>query len=363
VLCESTRRVLVLRQGVAMIARCAALIVIAGPGLATALEPPRFPGRDTTVAVSRATGKIAVCSGGALDVWDRLDAASPAVRVDVSGSRPAVMEFCGNTIHLVAHEVQGLARVHIALHFDGRERLAWPNEGISPVFPGELSRLTLDGRGVAGALVLDSAVRLAFGLASDIPNGAGVVASYRFAGERLIGRGSELFREVLALAPDDMLIALRDGGMLRYGPGGVAWRFDEAGKIPWRATDSADGLVLTITGQGEVVALALDGGTVKWRWRDADSDGVGVAPRDARLLRGGLVLVARGGAAGDVVLVDPAAGRIVSRDVRAMARELGIEPVVEAGDPLAGVLDVSGGESRRTVLIRGVDGWRVVPIS
>lgn len=346
-----------------MIARCAALILIAVPVMAAALEPPRFPGRDTTVAVSRATGKIAVCSGGTLDVWDRLDAASPAVRVDVTGSRPAVVEFRGNTIHLVAHEVQGLAQVHIALHVDGRERLAWPNDGISAVFPGELSRLTLDGRGVAGALVLDPAVRSAFGLAGDIPDGAGVAASYRFAGERLIGRGSELFREVLALAPDDMLIALRDGGMLRYGPSGVAWRLDEPGTVPWRPTDSADGLVVAVTGRGELVALSLDGGAVKWRWRDADSNGVGVAPRDARLLRGGLVLVARGGVAGDVVLVDPAAGRIVSRDVGAMARELGIEPVVAAGDPLAGVIEVAGGESRRTVLIRGTDGWRVVPIS
>ena len=92
---------------------------------------------------------------------------------------------------------------------DGRERLAFPNEGLSELFPSETSRLTLDGKGVYGFLPLDPPAREFFGLPESVPLGAGVAATYRFAGEKLLARGSEVFTGVVALSPDDMLLTVK----------------------------------------------------------------------------------------------------------------------------------------------------------
>ncbi|OYV88996.1 MAG: hypothetical protein B7Z68_12545 [Acidobacteria bacterium 21-70-11] len=226
------------------------------------LPAPRFPGAATTVAVNRASGMAAVLTGDQLQLFDSVWAPAPRGRIELPGKAPRVLEYCGPNLRYVTHDVQGMAQVFVAITADGRERLAWPNSGLSELFPTEASRLTLDGKGLYGFLPLDPPAREYFGLPGDIPTGAGVAVTFRFAGEKLLARGSAAFAGVVALSPDDMLLTLVGGGLMRYrSPGGVAWKREGSGGA-WRIADVdlAGGVVAAIDGEGAVVGTGTESG-------------------------------------------------------------------------------------------------------
>ena len=167
----------------------------------------------------------------------------------------------------MTHQVSNLPQVFVVITVDGRERLAFPNEGLSELFPSETSHLTLDGKGVYGFLPLDPPAREFFGLPESIPLGAGVAATYRFAGEKLLARGSEVFIGVVALSPDDMVLTVKGGGAMRHrSPGGVAWKREGSGG-DWRLADvdPAAGVAVAIDGQGALLGIDLEKGDVRWQ--------------------------------------------------------------------------------------------------
>ena len=365
---------------------------------------PRFPGAATTVVVNRNDGRVAAVVGSKLILQDSLASEVVAKDYDLPGREQTIREFRGNTLVYSTRSVEDMPFVLVALHVDGRERLAWPNEGLSELFPTEASRLTLDGRGLYGELVLDGAVREYFELSDDIPLGAGVAATYRFAGERLSARASEAFRQVVALTPDDLLIALSGGGVLRYKAGdGVLWRQDIAG-VPWRLVDVDDkGRQLLGLDSGKVLrCLALDRGELRWEWsltaqgtslgaalgiedeaaastptvkrRRGDRNATQVptpAPtpvriRDARLLRGGRVLLFGDQPRRFLLVLDPAGNRVVGDEVLGGLERRGFGAVeawwLDEATDLSAAWEMPG-TAGVSLLLRGTDGWYVVPVT
>ncbi len=282
------------------------------------------------------------------------DAASAAF--EIPGTAPAVIEFRGNQILYATHGVDNLPVVLVAVSAEGRERLAWPNSGISDLFPTESSRLTLDGKGVYGFLPLDAAARAFFGLASDIPTGAGVAATYRFAGEKLLARGSEAFAGVVALAPDDMLLTLRRGGLMRVrAGGGVAWKREAKGG-DWAIADVdlKGGTAVALDTEGAAIATGIENGEPRWL---AAVSGARIA--DARLLPDGRLLVLAPGAEHPLAILDPASGRPAGAQPAETCGRAGLAQVyfdwVGKARTLAGLIEPAAPPGSGW-LIRGAEG-------
>jgi hypothetical protein len=329
------------------------------PGIAG--TAPRYPGADTSVVVNRGNGRIAVLRGDKLEVFEA--AGTSVSTIELPGKNPRILEFCGGNLLYVTHQVSNLPQVFVVITVDGRERLAFPNEGLSELFPSETSKLTLDGKGVYGFLPLDPPAREFFGLPESIPAGAGVAATYRFAGEKLLARGSEVFTGVVALSPDDMLLTVKGGGVMRHRPpGGVAWKLEGSGG-DWLIADvdPAAGLAVAIDGQGAVLGLDLEKGEVRWQ----SAAGTGPRVRGARLLRGGQVVAFTTEPEKQVVVFDPASGRWNAAEVtQAFARQ-GMRAVLaswlDRTDSLAGLWQI-GTAGGTAWLILGADGWYEVPL-
>ena len=309
------------------------------------------------MAANRADGRLAVLQGGTLSVYAGESVATPSASFEIPGTSPAVIEFRGNQILYTTHGVNDMPVVFVAVSVEGRERLAWPNPGISELFPSDTSRLTLDGKGVYGFLVLDPPARAFFGLADDIPLGAGVAATYRFAGEKLLARGSEAFAGLVALSADDMLLALKGGGLMRYrSPGGVAWKREGSGGV-WAIADvdTQAGLVVAIDSAGTVLASGLEKGEPLWRCAVT-----GARVRDARTTPDGRLLVLTGDAERRVTVLDPATGRPSGTQLADLCERQGLGTGLTGSLAktwsLANLVSVAtpGGS---TWLIRASDGW------
>ncbi|MDD5564198.1 MAG: hypothetical protein PHQ91_10840 [Thermoanaerobaculaceae bacterium] len=323
---------------------------------------PRFPGAATTVAVNRASGKVAVLVGGQLQLFDDVRAPSPSARLELPGSGPRVLEFCGPNLRYVTHGVQGMAQVFVAITADGRERLAWPNSGLSELFPSQDSRLTLDGKGLYGFLPLDPAAREYFGLPGDIPTGAGVAATFRFAGEKLLARASAAFAGVVALSPDDMLLTLDGGGLMRYrSPGGVAWKREGRGGA-WRVVDvdPAGGVAAAVDGEGAVVGIGIERGEPRFRGALP-----GARVRDARLLSDSRLLVLQVAPERRAAILDTTTMRPAGEQPAELCARQGLAAVYESwlgtADSLAGLLD-AGAAGHPALLLHGAAGWYLVTL-
>jgi hypothetical protein len=321
---------------------------------------PRFPDAATTVAVNGSNGKVAVLTGDQLQIFDSVWAPAPSARIELPGKEPRILEFCGPNLRYVTHDVQGMAQVFVAITADGRERLAWPNSGLSELFPTEASRLTLDGKGLYGFLPLDPPARQYFGLPGEIPTGAGVAVTFRFAGEKLLARGSAAFAGVVALSPDDMLLTLGGGGLMRYrSPGGVAWKREGSGGA-WRIADVdlAGGVVAAIDGEGAVVGTGTESGEPRFRCAIPAARVL-----DARLLRDGRLLALLTGPERRTAILDIATMRPVGEQPAELCARLGLAAVYEGwlrtADSLADLLD-AGTPNAPGLLLRGAGGWYLV---
>jgi hypothetical protein len=337
---------------------CLVAALAAAPGLAG--TGPRYVGGNTSVVVNRGNGRIAVLRGDKLEVFEA--AGTPVSTIELPGKGPRILEFCGGNLLYVTHQVSNLPQVFVVITVDGRERLAFPNEGLSELFPSETSHLTLDGKGVYGFLPLDPPAREFFGLPESIPLGAGVAATYRFAGEKLLARGSEVFVGVAALSPDDMVLTVKGGGAMRHrSPGGVAWKREGSGD-DWRLADvdPPAGVAVAIDGQGALLGLDLEKGEV--RWQSPAETGLRVC--DARLLRGGRVLAFAREPEKQVMVFDPSSGTWSATEVaQAFARQ-GMRAVLagwlDRAESLAGLWQI-GTASGTALLILGADGWYEIP--
>jgi hypothetical protein len=345
-------------RGRFLVVTAAAAAVAVGASGAPGL---RFPGAETSVAVNRGDGRVAVLHGDKLKVFGS-DGSSVST-IEVPGKNPRVLEFCGGNLLYVTHEVSNLPQIFVVITVTGRERLAFPNEGLSELFPSETSHLTLDGRGVYGFLTLDSAARDFFGLPESIPAGAGVAATYRFVGEKLLARGSDAFAGVVALSPDDMLLTLKGGGAMRYrSPGGVAWKREDSGG-EWRITDvdPVAGLAVIIGPEGDVMGLDLEKGDLRWRL----SGGSGRPVRDAHMLKSGKVLLFTGGSEQPVTVLDSATGQRNGPAFSQAFARLQLSSVLgywmDHAESLAGIVEVPA-KAGNVLLVRGADGWYEVPL-
>lgn len=388
----------------------AVVALLSLPGLAVCADAVlRFPGEATTLAINRTNGKLAVCQSGKLLVFDSVRAPAPTLTLDLPGREQVVREFRGNTLVYVAHAVApDKPRIFVAMLADGRERVAWPNEGISEHFPNEESHLTLDGRGIYGRLVLDGAIQESLGLPDSVPLGAGVVATYRFAGEKLAARGSDVFRDVVALTPDDFAITMKDGGILRYkAAGGIAWKLDKSDGSVWRLADVdiGAGLILVIVDGRSVIGVDLDKGEARWSWDAANAattlrrwlgsaseeDPTGPIPQSpparkskrgptptptpaptpairvlgVRNLVDGRVLVLLGSEPQCLAVLDPRSGQIGPSELLGSFERGGAAGLssfwAKAGANLSG-LDEARIEGRSTLLVHAPAGWYEVAL-
>ncbi len=339
---------------------CLGVALSVASAVGAADPTPRVPGADTSLAVNRKDGRIALLRGTALQV---VAGSAPAVAVaEIPGKHPQVLQFRGGNILYETHDVKGLPLVLVVITTDGRERLAWPNEGLAPFFPSETSRLSVDGRGVYGFLTLDPAARQYFELPDSIPTGAGVAATYRFAGEKMTARGSAEFAGVVALSPDDLLLSLGGGGVMRYrSPGGVAWKREGSGG-EWRVTDvdPVAGVALAVDAQGAVRAIDIESGDVRWQ------SPPGGAPRvaDARLLNDGRGLFYAGGTEQPLTVFDPATGTRSAAPIAEAFARTKLTSVLGHWLDHAGSLDgiVVTPAPGSSLLVRGGDGWYEVPL-
>ncbi len=376
-------------------------LVIASLCAATAVaEPPKaaFPGAGTSVVVNRTNGKVAVSTEGRLLVFDRFGAATPSLEAELPGVGAAVREFAGSNLVYSTTGINEGELTKVAITDQGMERLAWPNEGLSERFPTESSRLTLDGKGLFDRLVLDDEVRAYFELGEEIPTGAGVLATFRFAGEKMAARASEAFAAVLALTPDDLLVVNRRGGLMRYQAGhGVTWKLEEGSAGEWQLLDALPERKagLALDGRGALVAVDLEQGQVIWQWepwaheQELDAWLGGTAPQpqaagspsprptatplphlaarvvDARFLGDGRVLVL--GKRGETFLgvLDGSKGALAGQELVSSARGQGLAAVFSLWREKAAYLAWAQELSTPlgpALLLKGSDGWYALPL-
>jgi hypothetical protein len=392
--------------------RLLAVAALLATGRAGASEPPKpaFPGLDAVVVVNRTNGKLAASAGGKLLVFERFGATTPILQFDIPGIGGSLREFAGNNLVYGTTGINDQPRTMVAITDGGMERLAWPNDGLFERFPGETSHLTLDGKGLYDRLTLDEDVRRYFELDDDIPLGAGVVATFRFSGEKMAARASDGFGPVLALSPDDMLISAKTGGLLHYRAGkGVVWKLDEGTLGETRALDAAAGVALLLDGAGTLLAVDVEKGEVRWRWTPVgrekelalwsgeavptptpvpaprvDRSNSGVTPAatpaasptpgprvlpwrvvDARLLSDGHVLLLMRGSRPGLGLLDGAGGALIGGEMLATLESRGLDAVAtlwrDRGCYLAWVQETPS-PAGPALLLKGSDGWYAAPL-
>ncbi|MBI4917927.1 MAG: hypothetical protein HY825_18970 [Acidobacteria bacterium] len=331
-------------------------------GVAVAAAPvPRYPGAGTSVAIDRGSGRIAICHDSKLEIYADGAAASPVASFDVPNASARLLEFRGDTVAYTFTLAGEKVAQFLAVGTDGYERLLWPNDGIGESFPTATSRLTLDGKGLADTLVLGPKVRAEMGVPGSAADGAGVVVTYRFAGEKMLIRFSESFHHTVAVTPDDLVIALRDGAVLRYRSGeGKLWEKAGVTAGPARIVDAdpAAGTALLLGEKGSLVALDLAKGDVRWRWKPVLA---AETPADARLLRDGGVIVQLGGDSARLAVLDPAAGKIVRSDLLAELEARGVAGAGEAWRASSSLAEV-GELAGPVLLVRGPDGIYTLPL-
>ncbi|MEP0774419.1 MAG: hypothetical protein HRF46_08660 [Acidobacteriota bacterium] len=305
------------------------------------------------VAVERTSGRVAVVRGETVEVFgadlERREAVLPAPAGEVE-----LLEFISGVVtYAFAMPRSGSpARAAVGVE-DGIERLIWPNVGIGERFPGLTARLSADGAGLFEFLRLDDALREELGLPEDIPDGAGTVATYRFADERVWAIAAADFADAVALAPGDALVATSDGGLLRFRTGaGLLWRRPGQGKpLTMLDVEPAQGLAV-VGGDGGLEVVAVDSGQRRGEWR---RDGI----VDARLLADGRLVAATG--VGEVLLVTltegrpPAVSRLENLDSDSGRPPGG--PCPGQARPLACVHPAPGG-----VIVPAGAGWHLLPL-
>lgn len=339
--------------------------------LFAAPPPPAGPG--ASVAVEAGTGRVAIARAGRITVYESFTASGPAATFDAPDGPLDLLEFRGGKLvyRFVMPETKAESFACV-LAEDGREMVVFPNDGIGAAFPTAGARLTLDGKGLYQNLTLDAASRAELGIPGDIPDGAGVIATYRFAGEKVAARFSEDFDTGRALAAGDLLISLRRGGLLRYRAGeGVAWRLDAPRKEAWRIldVDPAARVTVVLEGAAALVGRAVADGVELWRL-DLDKPGPGwdgvtqsrpLSIVDARLLRDGRILLL-GRARPFLTVFDPARGAPVGGDLLQRGEYLPMRERVLAEDAsLAGVGEVEG-ESGPALLLGARQGFAAAPL-
>ncbi len=349
--------------------RAAAAVVgaiLLGASAGAELPFPRFEGKATTVAVSGGGARVAVLRGSRLEIFDAVDAAKPALTLTLPVEDGRLEEFHGNTVTYATTLPHRAAPVHVAMDLSDVDLLTWPNEGLGEVFPDQPARLTLDGRGLYGMLTLTPEVRAFFGIPQSTPDGARVMATYRFVKETMLARASTDFRDGVALSPDDTLLTLRDGGLMRYGPKGREWTTKGQG-TPVRIldVDPAVRRALVLRGDGVLLGVDLASGAVAWQWKGEEGKAVAASGmlRDARLVPGGeVLLLLRTGDVSRLAALAPAGGQLLG-DVLPPGPDAAMMRgrwAAEDGD-LGEVWPVATPVGP-AVLLQGPDGWYVVPL-
>ncbi len=306
------------------------------------------------VAVERTSGRVAVVRGETVEVLgadlERREAVLPAPAGEVE-----LLEFISGVVTYAFAMPRSGSSARAAVEVEsGIEKLIWPNVGIGERFPGLTARLSADGAGLFEFLRLDDALREELGLPEDIPDGAGTVATYRFADERVWAIAAADFADAVALAPGDALVATSDGGLLRFRSGaGLLWRRPGQGKpLTLLDFEPVQGLAL-VGGDGGLEVVAVDSGQGRGEWR---RDGIA----DARLLADGRLVAATG--LGELLLVTLAGGRPPAvSPLQNSDSESGPPPgglCSGRARPLACVHPAPGG-----VLVPAPAGWHLLPLS
>ena len=340
--------------------------VLAAISASAELPFPRFEGKDTTVAVSEPAGRVAVLRGSRLEVFDAVDAAKPALTLTLPVADGRLEEFRGNTVTYSTTLPHRAAPVHVAMDLSDVDLLSWPNEGLGELFPDQASRLTLDGKGLYGNLTLTPDVREFFGIPGSTPDGAHVVATYRFVKETMLARASTDFRDGVALTPDDTLLALRDGGLMRYGPKGREWTTRGHGTaVKILDVDASVSRALVLRGDGVLLGIDLATGTEAWQWNGGSGKAVaaGGMLRDARLAPGGeVLLLLRAGDRSRLAVLAPAAGKLLGDVLPEGPDAAALRGSWASGEGGLGEVWPVPTPVGPAVLLRGPDGWYVVPL-
>lgn len=308
---------------------------------------------SVSLVAERSTGRVAVLQGEVVEVWsaglERQEATLPA-----PPGRVRLLEFIGGVVaYAFAMPDDGSPARAVVRVEDGIEQLIWPNAGIGERFPGLAARLTADGAGLFQYLHLDTVLREELGLPEDIPEGAGTVATYRFADERVWAIAAADFATAVALAPGDALVATTDGGLLRFRAGaGLLWRRPGNGTI-LNLLDVEHGQGLLVVGSERgIEVVAVESGERRGEWsRDRIVD--------AKLLADGRLVAATGG--GEVLLVTLAGERPAAAaplgGLAGGSGHPGLLPCPAEGRPLACLHPTPSG-----AFLLSSTGWRFLPL-
>jgi hypothetical protein len=340
------------------------LVLLAGP-------PPDVSG--ASVAVEAGTGRVAIAHRGRIAIYESFTAGGPAATFDAPDGPLDLLEFrAGKLLYRFVMPETGAESFACVLAEDGREMVVFPNDGIGAAFPTAAARLTLDGKGLYQTLGLDDVARAELGIPADVPDGAGVIATYRFAGEKVAARFSADFDTGLALTAGDLLITLRRGGLLRYRAGeGVAWRLDADQKETWRIldVDPAARVAVVLEGTAALVGRAVTDGVELWRldlgepgpaWNGITASRP-VPIVDARVLRDGRVLLL-GRARPFLTVFDPALAAPVGGDLLQREAYLPMRERILAEDAsLSGVGQVAT-EQGPALLLGARQGFAAAPL-
>jgi hypothetical protein len=348
-------------------------MTMSGTLLLLLLAAPPPAGAGASVVVEAGTGRVAIARASRIAVYDGFLAPAPTATFDAPDGPLDLLEFrAGKLVYRFVMPETGAETFACVLADDGREVVVFPNDGIGVAFPTAGARLTLDGKGLYQTLGLDAVARAEFGIPADVPDGAGVVATYRFAGEKVAARFSADFDAGLALTAGDLLITVRRGGLLRYRAGeGVAWRLDADRKETWRVldVDPAARVAVVLEGAAALVGRAVADGVELWRldlgepgpaWEGITASRP-VPVVDARVLRDGRVLVL-GRARPFLTVFDPARSVPVGGDLLQREAYLPMRERILAEDAsLAGVGEVAA-EQGPALLLGARQGFAAAPL-
>lgn len=260
----------------------AATMVLAAP-LPSQAAHPGLAGKNVTVAVERASGRIAFGRAGTIEIYGRLSDPSPQAVLALGDDNASLIAFKGHAILLRSVGVGQLFDGKVAISDTGRELARWNVE--SPGFPSTGAELTEDGTGIVELRFVDKGLRKSVAIPATVPDGAYVVVTQRFSnGNRrvfaLTALGARDARPelttplaVAALSPDEIVLTFGDGSVARMGVHSMTRQNVGGAPGGWEFADLDPGAGLALLRDrlsGVIVGCDLGRLAAVWRWDGAE---------------------------------------------------------------------------------------------
>ncbi|NLH12270.1 MAG: hypothetical protein GX464_13150 [Holophagae bacterium] len=257
--------------------------LLASSAVLEAASPRRLgmaPG-SATVAVNRDSGTIAVCEGSTISLvlWPQ---GVVSTRLEVKGLGAEVVAFASDKLLISVDRDEELPGSLVVMDTAGREVRRWG--ATERTFPSLTTHLSADGRAIADMIQVNAETRKEFQFPSHYADGTYVLVSetlasrarrvvqLRLAEDSAGKRSTAVPQDMISLGPDDFLVTVGNGSLLRVQSGAKSWAMPGMvrGRPVIADVDLKTGQALIIDGDGAVQLVGLAAGEMRWRWSGCD---------------------------------------------------------------------------------------------